>query len=154
MSTRALLSAGLAVALAACASGGGLEEDPNAPQACVRVDNTGGGGAAGQVFLVNGNRPTAGEDYRSAGGERIRIGEVSMGRQVRRCIRRPAFGGSWYMVVEQVSGDRLDPADRLNPETNRLRGVQDLSESFYLSPGDEIVWNLRLNRISVERIGA
>ena len=126
--------ASLLVGVAGCASGGVVEEDLNAPQACVRIDNTEGGRLLGRVFLVN-------IDSR----ERIRVGEVPMGSQVRQCFRRATFSGPWYLSVEQRE-----------TRVGVLRDLQiqaDNSEIFYVRPGDEIVWNVRLNRITVEQIG-
>ena len=151
MWTRALFSLGLAVSVGACASGPVAEEDPNAPQACVRVDNSGGTGTAGRVFLVNGIPDDRERSARS--GERIRIGQVSMGRQLDYCFRRSNFSGNWYLLVEEVGADRLDPANRVNIDTDLLRDVQQTSQTFYLTPGDRVVWNVHLDRITVERIG-
>ena len=141
MWTRTLFSLGLAVSVVACASAPGAEEDLNAPQACISIDNTGGGGTAGRVILVSDSR------------ERIRIGEAPMGRVIDYCFRRSQFSGSWYLVIEQVASDRLDPANRVNTATDRLIDVQEYSETFYITPGDRIVWNVHLDRITVERIG-
>ena len=60
--------------LMACASGQAV--DPNTPETCVTVDNSAGGSSAGRVYLVGESR------------ERIRIGEVPLGRTVTHCIRR------------------------------------------------------------------
>ncbi len=108
------------------------EVDPNTPETCVTVDNTGGGGAAGRVFLVSDSR------------ERIRIGEVPMGRSVRHCMRRTAFSGLYRLVIEEGQVDRMDPA--LNQ--NRPRAFR--SDTFTLVPGDHLVWDVRTNRIMLE----
>ena len=129
-------------ALAGCAS---TPEDPNAPQACVTIDNTEGGGAAGRVSLVKDGRTGVIpgeirriEDFR---GERIRIGQVSMGRRSRECIRRNGLVGDYRIVVEGASSDRIDPA------LNQNQAPLQYSEIFRLNPGDEVEWNVRLNRI-------
>ena len=130
----AVAIASLLVGVAGCASGGGVEEDLNAPQACVRIDNTQGGRQLGRVFLVN-----------SDSRERIRVGEVSMGGQLRQCFRRSSFSGPWYLSVEE--------RQRRVGVIRDLQRQGDGSEIFYIRAGDEIVWNVRLNRITVEQIG-
>ena len=141
MWTRALFSFGLAFSVGACASGPPAEEDLSVPQACIAIDNTGGGGTAGRVFLVSESQ------------ERIRIGEATMGQVLDHCFRRSSFSGNWYLLIEEVASDRLDPADRVDINTDLLRDVQERSQSFYITPGDRIVWNVHLDRITVERIG-
>ena len=128
MSRSMLLASGLVIALCACATTGG-EVDPNTPETCFTIDNREGGGPAGRVYLI------------SDSNERIRVGEVPMGRLVQHCLRRSGFGGAFYLIVEQGYSDRIDPA--LN-ET-RARPIQ--SEAIYITPGDEITWNVYLNRI-------
>lgn len=141
MWTRALFSVSLAASVGACASGPAAEENLNAPQACIAIDNTQGGGTAGRVILISDSR------------ERIRIGNATMGRVLDYCFRRSNFSGSWYLLIEEVASDRLDPADRLDTATNLLRDVQERSQSFYINPGDRVIWNVHLDRITVERIG-
>lgn len=121
--------------VAAASSCASAPEDPNAPQACVVIDNRQGGSSAGRVFLVTQAR------------ERIRIGEVPVGREVRHCIRRSNFSGEFYLSIEAPGADRMDPAlNQSRPPTRR-------SDVFFLTPGDEIVWILQTNRIAVRRIG-
>jgi len=130
------LALGLATAfvLAGCASSGSV--DPNTPETCVTVDNSGGGSAAGRVYLMGENR------------ERIRIGEVPMGRAVEHCIRRSAFSGRYWLVIEEGQADRMDPAMRQN-QPNAFR-----SDTFALNPGDRITWDIRTNRILLGAGGA
>jgi hypothetical protein len=128
MSRSVLLAFGLAVSLAACATTS-EEADPNAPETCFTVDNREGGGPAGRVYLI------------SAAGGRIRLGEVPMGRQLQRCLRRSSFGGEWHLIVERASSDRIDPA------LNQTRADPIESQPFYITPGDRIVWNVYLNRL-------
>ena len=124
----ALLAFGLVIAFFACATTA-EEVDPNTPETCFTVDNRESGGGAGRVYLV------------SASGERHRIGEVPMGRQVQHCMRRSNFGGAWYLIVERASADRIDPA------LNETQARPIRSEVFYVRSGDQIVWNVRFNRI-------
>lgn len=124
----ALLAFGLVIAFFACATTA-VEVDPNIPETCFTIDNREGGGPAGRVYLVSASR------------ERHRVGEVPMGRQLQHCMRRSNFGGAWYLIVERASSDRIDPA------LNETRARPILSEAFYITPGDQIVWNVRLNRI-------
>lgn len=111
-------------------------EDMSVPETCVTVDNTMGGGNAGRIFLVG-----------SGGRDRIRIGEVTMGRAETMCVRRSAFGGPWWLVIESGTVDRMDPALRQNsPRAFR-------SQEFTLQPGDHLVWDIRLNRITLRASG-
>jgi len=123
----------LAAAATSCAS---APEDPNAPQACVVIDNREGGGSVGRAFLVTQAR------------ERIRIGEVPVGREVRHCLRRSSFDGMFYLLIEDPGADRMDPAMRQNQPGARR------SDEFFITPGDEVVWILQTNRISVRPIGS
>lgn len=125
----------VALILASCASTGEAD-DPNIPETCVTVDNTSGGGNAGRVFLVG-----------SRGRDRIRIGEVTMGRMETLCVRRSTFGGPWQLVIESGTVDRMDPALRQN-SPNAFR-----SQEFTLQPGDHLVWDIRLNRITLRSSG-
>ena len=128
MSRSTLLASGLVIALCACATTA-EEVDPNTPQTCFTIDNREGGGAAGRVYLIS--------DY----NERVRVGEVPMGRMVQHCLRRSSFNGAFYLTVEHAASDRIDPA----LGQTRSRAIQ--SEAIYITPGDEIVWNVYLNRI-------
>jgi hypothetical protein len=126
MSRSTILASGLVLTLLACATTN-EKVDPNTPETCFTVDNREGGGPAGRVYLI------------SAANERIRLGEVPMGRELQRCIRRSGFGGEWHLIVQRASSDRIDPA--LN-ET-QARPVE--SQPFYLTPGDHVSWNVHLN---------
>lgn len=119
------------LALGACASAG----DPNAPETCIRVDNTGGGDHSGRVFMVGAT------DEVKLTGERIRIGEVPMGRSVTHCMRRSSFLGFYRLIIEDGLVDRYDPAH------NEVRPGTYASSLFQLSPGDSLVWEVRTNRI-------
>lgn len=118
--------------LAGCASGQAV--DPNTPETCVTVDNTSGGSSAGRVYLVGESR------------ERIRIGEVPMGRSVTHCIRRSSFAGRYQLVIEEGQASRMDPAMMQN-QPNAFR-----SEVFTLVPGDHITWDIRTNRTTMSRV--
>ena len=125
MSRRILLAFGLVIILSACASTP-EQVDPNAPEACVTIDNREGLGTAAKVYLVSGSQ------------ERIRLGEVPMGSRMRHCVQRSNFGGRWYLVI----GD-----EEMEVRVRR-------SEDFSLHPGDEVMWEVRMNRIHKEGSGA
>ena len=122
----ALLAFGLVIAFLACATT--VEEaDPNVPETCFTIDNSEGGGPAGRVYLI------------SDSNERTRLGEVPMGRQLKRCLRRSSYGGGWHLIVESASSDRIDPA------LGELRAKPVQSQDFYITPGDQIEWNVHMN---------
>lgn len=126
------MSLALTMTLLGCASG--AKVDPNTPETCVTVDNS-GGSDAGRVYLIGDSR------------ERIRIGEVPMGRSVTHCLRRSSFAGRYQLVIESGQVDRMDPAMMQN-QPGAFR-----SEVFTLVPGDHITWDVRLNRTTVTRSG-
>jgi hypothetical protein len=64
-----------------------------------------------------------------------------MGRTMRQCIRRSALVGNYRVVVEGGSSDTIDPA------SNQNQAPLLFSDTFPLNPGDEVEWNVRLNRI-------
>jgi hypothetical protein len=134
MSRSILLVFGLVIALSACASTP-EQVDPNAQEACVTVDNRRGTGAAGRVFLVSGSQ------------ERIRLGEVPMGQQVRHCLRRSEFGGRWHILIEAAPESTIDPAN------NELNAEPIESPDFSLHARDEVVWDVRMNRIEKRASG-
>ena len=109
------------------------------------IDNTDGGGVAGRISLIKDGREglAPGEITRISQfrGERIRLGQVSMGRTMRHCIRRSALIGDYRIVVEGGSADRIDPA------LNQNQAPLLYSDIFRLNPGDEVEWSVRLNRI-------
>lgn len=119
--------------LMACASGQAV--DPNTPETCITVDNSAGGSSAGRVYLIGESR------------ERIRIGEVPLGRSVTHCIRRSSFAGRYQLVIEEGQASRMDPAMMQN-QPSAFR-----SEVFTLVPGDHITWDVRLNRTTMQRGG-
>jgi len=129
---RLVAAVALAFGLEACAS---APIDPNAPEACVTIDNTDSGGAAGQVYLIKDRTET------------IRIGEVPMGRSVRHCIKRAGLTGNYQIEVRAPSSDRIDPAE------GQTQAATVRSETFRLNPGVEIAWNVRANRIRLLRAG-
>ena len=116
--------------LTGCASTS--EADPNIPETCITVDNEVGGSDAGRVFLIGEGR------------ERIRLGEIPMGRSVTHCLRRSTFGGSWQLVIESGLVDRMDPAAGQN-QPSAFR-----SPTFNLLPGDRLRWEVRTNRILLD----
>jgi hypothetical protein len=103
--------------------------DPNAPHACITIDNSEGGGAAVRVYLIRD------------GGERVRFGEVTIGRTTRECIQRSGLTGTYQIAVFAPSAERIDPALGQNQPPTVL------SQTLGLGPGVEIEWNVRLNRI-------
>jgi hypothetical protein len=66
-----------------------------------------------------------------------------MGRTMRQCIRRSALVGNYRVVVEGGSSDTIDPTNI----RDRNQAPLVFSEIFRLNPGDEVEWNVRLNRI-------
>lgn len=137
-----------AVLVAGCASasGGGQDaqqvDDPNAPQACVIINNRQGGGPAERVFLLTSTR------------ERMRIGNVPMGREERYCFRRTVISGEYQILVERPSSDRLDPADGTagymsgqGSYANQVKPQR--SQIFTLKEGWVVSWDARLNQIKL-----
>jgi hypothetical protein len=125
------LALAAAVAGGACASPGTLD-DPDAPEACVVLDNTGGSEAAGRALLL------------SEAGERFSVGEVTIGRSLRQCFRRSTWEGRWWLQIEtpSVGAARAFGA----------RGSPKQSEPFFIDPGDEVTWQVHRDRIMVGRI--
>ena len=119
--------------LTACAT---TPEDSDAPMACLVIDNTRAGGAAGRVFLVSHTRA------------RTRLSEVPMGQKVRECIRRTTFTGEYRLLIEQAPADRMDPALRMNQPDARE------SPPFFLRPDLEVVWDVNGNQIYMNPGGA
>lgn len=114
--------------LAACAS---APADPNAPRACFTVNNEEGSGAIGNVWILHDSR------------QRLRIGEVGMGRTVTECFRRTGMTGRWQFVVYSSTADRMDPAlGQNNPPTRR-------SDSFIYQADTDFVWNVRTGRVTL-----
>ena len=112
----------------ACAS---TPEDPNAPQGCVIVDNSGGGGTQSQMYLIGIND-----------GSRLRIGEVAMGRTTRFCTSRITMPGRFYVLVERPASDTMDPALGEN-QPDPIR-----SQDFVIEVGDVWTWDVRYNRLT------
>lgn len=110
----------------ACAS---TPEDPNAPEGCVIVDNSEGGGTQSQVYLIGANDRS-----------RNRIGTVPMGRTHRFCTRRLTLPGRFFILIENPAADAMDPAlgDNQPPPIR--------SEDFQMSDGDVWTWLVRIDR--------
>lgn len=130
MIRRLLLASLVAVTAAACAS---TPEDPDAPEICVEVDNTRGGGALSRVFLIGVNSR-----------QRIRIGDAPMGRTTRTCTRSATVPGSFYFFAEGGSVDRMDPAQR----QNQPGGMR--SPDILIEPGDLVTWNVQRNILTCQ----
>ena len=128
MSRSMLLVLGPVIGASACASTG-EQLDSGEPEVCITVDNRRGTGAGGRVFLVSGTN------------ERIRMGEVPMGRQVTRCLQRSNFGGRWHILIEAAPESTIDPAN------NELKARPIQSPDFSLHPGERVAWDVRMNRI-------
>ncbi len=133
---------------AACAS---APADPNAPQACVVVDNSSGGGALGRVYLVeasgiSGVRTMSQRDLRTElqRRRRIRIGQVGTGRSQRFCTQNLTLPGTYLVSIEEPSADRMDPAARQTQPPVRA------SETFRLEAWDEVTYHVSQDRITCQ----
>ena len=123
--------AALATLAALLTAGCASAPDPNAPRACFTVDNSEGGGAAGNVWLIGPS------------DQRMRLGEVGMGRSLTRCFQRTGMTGRWSFAVYSPSADRMDPARGQNqPPTHR-------SSTFIYQSDTDFVWNVRTGQISL-----
>lgn len=111
----------------ACAS---TPEDPNAPQGCVIVDNTDGGGIQSQMYLIG-----------ASDGSRTRIGTVTMGRTLRFCSTRLTLPGRYFVLVEEPAVDAMDPA----LGDNRPPPIR--SDDFAMTADDVWTWHIRIDRI-------
>ena len=111
--------------------------DPNAPQACVVIDNSRGGGRHSRIFLQ-------GPD----GGSSELMGEVGPGKTLRLCTRRYGLPRDAVVVIQRPSTERMDPA--LNQ--NQPRPIR--SPEFVLNAWDEWTWEVSLNRLILVQNGA
>ncbi|NNF38085.1 MAG: hypothetical protein HKN71_05430 [Gemmatimonadetes bacterium] len=144
MRTRALslLCGVTALVTAACASSGGSataqqDFDPNAPIACIDIDNRQGGGLLERVFLVGLNS-----------GQRQRIGDAPVGRVTSFCTQSAVFGSAHYILVERPSADNIDPA-RMQNQARAMRTID-----FILEDGDRWVYDVRRDRFDCVPNGA
>jgi hypothetical protein len=139
--SRFFVGACVAFTAAACASAGGgdVEQpiDPNAPLVCIDIDNRQGGGAMERIFLVGRNS-----------GQRIRIGDATMGRVVHFCTQSASIPGTFYLLIERPSSDSIDPALR----QNQARAQR--TDDFVLEAGDLWVWDVRQDRFRCVENGA
>lgn len=137
----------------ACASGGGGAEpaplDPNAPLACINIDNQQGGGSMQRIYLVESSRRQGGSvsggfatSRRS--GEGVRIGDAPVGRVTRWCTQSVVLPGRYFIRVERPSADNIDPA--LNQNQAPVQETQDIT----LEPGDVWTWDVRRDRMSCQ----
>ena len=157
---RSLLLLGVVVT-AACASGsGGADQepiDPNAPFACIMIDNRRGGGTLERIYLVEAPRREGGSiaggwATATRPGEGIRVGDAPVGRATRWCTQNVSFPGRYFLRIERTSADNLDPANGQNPaevagwgggaRTNMVRETAD----FVLEAGDLWTWEVRQDR--------
>jgi hypothetical protein len=136
---RSSLVLAIVVLAAGCA---GAQVDPDAPQACVVVDNREGTGTQARMFLIGLNDRS-----------RTRMGEVAMGRSTRFCTNRVTLPGSYKVVVEEPASDRIDPATGVAGSmtgggvyNNQARPIE--SPDFFLEPGDVWTWDVKLDRLS------
>lgn len=110
-----------------CAS---TPEDPNAPEACIILDNTDGGGLQSQVYLIG-----------ATDNSRNRIGTVAMGRTTRWCSRNLTLPARYYILIERPAVDTMDPAlGDNNPPPVR-------SDDFQMSANDVWTWHIRVDRV-------
>ena len=137
----------------ACASGGGGAEpaplDPNAPLACVDVDNRQGGGSMERIYLVDASRRQGGSvagGFSTARrpGEGTRVGDAPVGRVTRWCTQNVPLPGRYFLRIERPSADNIDPAQRQNQAP-----VQETLD-FTLEAGDLWTWDVRRERWSCE----
>lgn len=145
----------------ACASGGGGAEqlafDPDAPMACINIDNRRGGGTLERIYLVEASRREGGSisgGFATAtrAGEGVRVGDAPVGRSTRWCTQSVSLPGRYFLRIERTSADNLDPANGQTAaevtgwgggtRTNMVRETAD----FVLEPGDLWTWEVRQDR--------
>lgn len=113
---------------AGCAT---TEEDSTGPEACVIVDNTGGVGTQGRIFLVS-----------SSSGWRIGMGDVGMGDTLELCTRRIRGAERVYILIERPApGERS--ASLIWTDSGHIR-----SREFTLHPDDIWTWDIDLNQLN------
>lgn len=149
---------------AACASGGGGAQetiDPNAPFACVDIDNRQGGGTMERIYMVDAQRREGGSvagGFRTSTrlGDGVRVGDAPVGRVTRWCTQNVALPGRYFLRIERTSADNLDPADGTAgsfsgaSRTNLVRETQD----FVLEAYDVWTWDVRRDLWTCEPNGA
>lgn len=146
--------------LAACASGGGADQvafDPDAPLACIAIDNRRGGGTLERIYLVEASRREGGSiaggfATPTRRGEGVRVGDAPVGRLTRWCTQNVSLPGRYFLRIERTSADNLDPAHAQDPsEVNgwgagaRTDMVRETAD-FVLEPGDLWTWEVRQDR--------
>lgn len=112
-------------------------ESPDAPLACVVVDNTQGAGRHSRIFLV-------GEET----GTRQFMGEAGAGRILRHCTRRFSLPMNVRVVIERPSNEKMDPAENENQPPPIDSGP------FLLGPWDEWTWDVDADRLTPQVNGA
>lgn len=139
---------------AACASGGGGGEaaapiDPDAPLACIAIDNRQGAGAMERIYLVESGRRQGGSvsgGFATARrpGEGVRVGDAPVGRVTRWCTQSVVMPGRYFLRVERPSSDTIDPAQNQNQA--QVLETQDI----VLEPGDLWTWDVRRDRFTCQ----
>jgi len=121
----------LAVVLAVWSPGcATTQEDPNAPQACVVVDNSQGAGRHSRIFLIGVET-----------GTRQFMGEVGAGQTLRYCTRRSTHPERMRVAIERPSNENMDPAENQNQPPPIQSG------SFLMSPWDVWIWDVDADRL-------
>jgi len=150
----AIVAAGVFAASCASAGGGGeVALDPNAPLACINIDNRQGGGSMERIFLVESSRRQGGSveggfSTSRRPGEGVRVGDAGVGRVTRWCTQNVALPGRYFLRIERPSADNIDPARNQNQA--RVQETADM----VLSAGDLWTWDVRRDRLTRQPGGA
>lgn len=155
---RTLSAVGLVLAAACASAGGGAEEetlDPDAPLACIAIDNRQGSGTLENLYLVDASRRSKegiSGNFSTAvrTGEGVRIGDALVGRVTRFCTQSVALPGTYFIRVERAPADNFDPADQVEvagfATSRQSRMIE--TEDIVLEPGDLWTWEVRRDRWS------